>query len=267
MEASEFAAPRAEPNTFALFRRCFTLGQSADLTLHIAAETYYQLFVNGRFVGRGAPLSQPWFHYYDDYRLEGLLRPGRNCIAVLVYFVGNARDTRGGLLVEATGRDGQLVVGTDAEWRALRATAWRQDAYCVRSNQAAPYQEHFDARAMPQGWAEPDFDDSRWPHAAVLGTALERGRVPWTRLVPRDIPHLRHESAHPGAARKPREPLPPRGHDSPTVQHESPRPRLRRCLRPVRRPRLRQGHHRANRDRSRGPRRGDPGHRLRRTPH
>jgi len=255
MEASRFAAPRKwvapwiwldlrapEPNTFALFRRSFDLDQGTDLVAHIAAETYYQLFVNGRFVGRGAPLSQPWFHYYDEYRLGDFLRHGRNSVAVLVYFVGNAADTRGGLLVELTDPDGRVVLETDAEWRALRATAWRQDAYCVRSNQAAPYQEHFDARAMPHGWAEPDFDDSRWPHAAVLGTALERGRVPWTRLVPRDIPQRpldspvgRRAAAHPRAARKPREPLPRRGDDNPTVQHQPPRPRLRRGLRPVRR--------------------------------
>ena len=180
-------------NVFYYFRRPFTRSDGEPLTLYIAADTRYQLYVNGHFVGRGAPQSQPFFQYYDPHNLSGVLVAGANCLGVIVNHVGNHADTRGGLLVELTDESGGFVLGTDEAWRVARARAWQENTHYVRSNKATPYQEFYDARKAPGEWGRAGFDDSGWrPVAVVSGRLSDRPPAagPWSRLVPRDIPRM-----------------------------------------------------------------------------
>jgi hypothetical protein len=181
------------PNAFYLFRRELTVTAPTDLHLYIAADTRYQLYVDGQVVGRGAPQSQPFFQYYDTWDMAPYLTRGKHCIGVIVNYVGNLEDTRGGLLLEITDAEGNVLLASDEVWRVLRAEAWWPETFFFRMNKAAPYQEVYDVRKMPQGWDEVGFDDSAWRPAEVI-----RGRwsdrppmvAPWSRLVPRDIPHM-----------------------------------------------------------------------------
>jgi hypothetical protein len=186
-------------NTYGYFRKEFTLeNPPRNLRLAITADTYYRLFINGRLMGQGPPLSQPFFKYYDERDVDEYLRPGDNCIAVIVYHVGSFREdvegTRGGLLAELVDGNGRTVVVTDSDWHCLRATAWRQNTFLFRMNYAFPYQEVYDARREPLGWKEIGFDDSTWPYSVVVneGSVSDRppAAMPWGRLVPRDIPFM-----------------------------------------------------------------------------
>ncbi|MBM4086970.1 MAG: alpha-L-rhamnosidase, partial [Planctomycetes bacterium] len=136
-----------EPNVFYYFRRELAWdGPTDSARLFIAADTRYQLFVNGQFVGRGAPQSQPYYQYYDERDLGPFLKPGANCIAVLVNYVGNQPDTRGGLLAELVDGRGQTRLITDGSWRVARAAAYAQNTFHFRMNKTAAYQEVFDSR-------------------------------------------------------------------------------------------------------------------------
>ena len=181
-------------NSYYYFRKTFRIeGPPQRFRLYIAADTRYQLFLNGRFVGRGAPQSQPFLQYYDEHDVDSYLKAGLNCAGVIVNYVGNLPDTRGGLLAEMVDGEGRTVLATGADWRATRARAWHEDTHFYRGNKATPYQEFFDARQAPRGWAEPSFDDAAWPEAHVLsGRASDRPPAvpPWSRLVPRDIPFM-----------------------------------------------------------------------------
>jgi alpha-L-rhamnosidase len=116
--------------------------------------------------------------------------------------VGNLADTRGGLLLELTDAAGNPILVSGPEWRATRADAWWSKTFFFRMNQAAPYQEIFDARKMPAAWHEVGFEDADWRWAEVI-----RGRVsdtppqvsPWTRLLPRDIPLMTDDPVLPVA--------------------------------------------------------------------
>ncbi len=180
-------------NSYYYFRREFRLDAPAHgHRLYIAADTRYQLFINGQFVGRGAPQSQPFFQYYDEYVLDKNLKTGENCVAIIVNYVGNLPDTRGGLLSEMVDADGGTVLATDHDWRVTRSEAWQEDTYFFVSNKTTPYQEFFDARKAPQGWTGVGFDDHNWPEATVISVPSDRPPAvsPWTRLVPRDIPFM-----------------------------------------------------------------------------
>ena len=181
-------------NGYYLFRTEVSLPRVPEwLRLYISADTRYQLYANGRFVGRGVPQSQPYFQYYDEQDLSAYLAAGANCIGVIVNHVGNLPDTRGGLLAELVDVDGRVLLATGPDWRVRRADAWREKTFYFRMNQTTPYQEVFDARRMPGGWSSAGFDDGEWERCRVVsGRLSDRPSAvePWTRLVPRDIPHM-----------------------------------------------------------------------------
>jgi hypothetical protein len=190
-----------EKNAYYYFRKCFNLNTKPEgYSLYTAADTRYQLFINGCFVGRGAPQSQPFFQYYDQHRMDDFLKSGDNCIAVIVNHVGHMDDTRSGLLLELTDDNNNPVISTDGSWRVIRSAAWQENTYFVRMNQTTPYQEFFDARRVPDGWKEVNFDDSGWLKSVIIrGRNSDRPPAvsPWSRLIQRDIPFMTADPVFP----------------------------------------------------------------------
>ncbi len=183
-------------NSYCLFRRVFTLEHvPPDAMLFITADTRYELWINGRFVGRGALMSQPFFKYYDQRDMGGLLQTGRNTIAVMVNHTGTEPDTRGGLVAELADGSGETLLATDDQWRAVRSDAWRAETHRYPMNVMTPFQEHFDARRLDPQWTAADFDDASWSTVDVLGRPPVTR--PWSRLVPRDIPEMAETTRRP----------------------------------------------------------------------
>ncbi|MCL2639571.1 MAG: hypothetical protein FWD53_01875, partial [Phycisphaerales bacterium] len=56
-----------KPNTYALFRREFVVDDPKGTKIFISADTRYKLYVNGKCVGQGPPLSMPFFQYYNEH--------------------------------------------------------------------------------------------------------------------------------------------------------------------------------------------------------
>lgn len=177
------------------FRSPFTIEELVGAQLHLAADSRYQAWLNGRFLGRGAPQGQPHLTYFDTYQLDGLLIPGRNVLAILVEHTGEVVGSRPGLLAEVVDGRGSVRSASSNAWRTRAGTAWRR-AWRNSCNKLAPYQEHIDARLLPEGWERADFDDSAWPMAQVLsshGSDQVPAVAPWSALIARDIPFLVEE--------------------------------------------------------------------------
>ena len=180
-----------KPNTWACFRREFSLDAPGQgHRLFITAESRCRVWVNGTLVGEGPPPSAPHFCYYDEHDLDAALAAGPNVIAVVVHFTDGER---AGLLAELVDAGGQTVAATGPDWRAARAEAWWDGGFACRMNAFDPYQEFYDARKTPAGWDGAGFDAAAWPHATVLGGRTSDrppSVLPWTHLVPRDIPPM-----------------------------------------------------------------------------
>lgn len=138
--------PEASPNNvIRYFRRDFELGEDKRVRtakLQICADDSYVAYVNGQKVGAGGLAP-------GVYDVAGLVRPGRNAIAVRVKENGGAE----GLLAELTllGESGDPVrIGTDSQWRTAR-------------------------KAEP-GWEQPEFDARGWEQA-VRSPSLPRYAV------------------------------------------------------------------------------------------
>jgi len=141
-------------------------GEATSAVVQCASDGPYILFVNGRYVGRGFCQSETGRYYVDAYDLVSYVHPGANAIAVRVQGPGGFR-----MEGEITCRDGvRIPLNTDRLWRVRSADAW-------------PEADIYDARRAPAGWIRPDFADADWtPPVTATNSAV---------LLPRDIPMLR----------------------------------------------------------------------------
>lgn len=182
------------PHEVALFRRIFTLPEPAHgVTLSIFADTRYEVWVDGIWVGRGPARFSRTHHEYDAYGLGGLAA-GDHLVAVLVQWAPNQRrsESRTPYLkarLEATNAQGQVmtVVQTDSTWKACLSDAWRQDAAPVHSWQLIGPTELLDLRRLPPNWATAIYSDAGWPAAKVksdTGILYAPRSIPFPENVP-----------------------------------------------------------------------------------
>lgn len=210
----------AEARGWVLLRRTFDLDAVPDrVPARATADARYELWVNGREVGRGPVRSHPQLLHYDLYDLAPLLRTGANTIAVLArhygdptpwwmpstptYGLGGGAFTFEADLGPTAGAGGSRPadhdrwLGTDASWRALDPGAWTP---LPGQGIGAMAPEVCDGRLLPAGWHEPDFDDAAWPAATELSTQHtgwtgdhRPPSHPYGPLLPRPIPQLSGE--------------------------------------------------------------------------
>ncbi|WP_261807846.1 alpha-L-rhamnosidase N-terminal domain-containing protein [Paenibacillus sp. N3.4] len=189
------ASPR---NEWHCFRKSFEVpadGWGAARIL-ITADSRYALYVNGTKVGRGPVRSWPFEQSYDTYEIADLLRKGhRNTVAVLVQHFGVSNfyylRGRGGLLVQIESEsDGRFIDEqiTDESWKTSLHLGYDRRSGRMACQQG--FAERMDARDWSADWHKPDFDDSTWSQASLVGSV---GSEPWSTLVPRDIPLLTEE--------------------------------------------------------------------------
>ena len=156
-----------------------------EARLYATARGVYQLWLNGREVGDQA-LAPGWTDYrqrlqVQTYDVTALLRAGANALGAALadgWYRGEVgmgwKAAYGHQLalkavLRVTYADGSTqAFGTDTTWRSLPGPWLQADLQDG---------EHYDARRLPQGWAEPGFDDAAWqPVVTAADTAA--------RLVP-----------------------------------------------------------------------------------
>jgi len=204
----------AQPNTYVYFRHVFDWTRRGEAWLRVSADTYYQLFLNGEWVGWGPPMTEPCWKQFDTYDVASRLRPGRNVIAAVVYHYGNGPEniagysfqpSRGGFLCQLNGSGDDVVVISDTHWKTLQSPAWLRQ---VPKIDRMTYMEVFDAGREPAGWLNADFDDSAWPHAerVTINPLVAQWNwnpspstvYPWIMLEERSIPYFERRRVETG---------------------------------------------------------------------
>lgn len=173
-----WSQPGAAQSTAAgrrFFRRSFELPadwKPAEVICYITADNAFQLFVNGQLVR-----ADKNFNVIHEVPIGSYLRGGRNTIAVLAVNEGNSPNPAGLLAAVQIQTDGGAAdVASDAQWR------------CFEKESA--------------GWTMPEFDDSGWTPAAVIGPL---GTEPWskTTLARLTLPPARYLRCEYAVADKP----------------------------------------------------------------
>ena len=138
-------------------------GDGQRYLLRISADDHYKLWINGTFAGQGPAPAWPEKYYYNEIDITPFFRPGKNVLAVHLYYQGlvnrvwNSGDGRFALAA-------QLVCGNTGE--EVLPLMWRykiSEAYSGRTiGYETQFLEDFDSRRWDAGWNLADFDDSRW---------------------------------------------------------------------------------------------------------
>ena len=165
----------------------------AERRLHISADSRYRLMLNGEWLGDGPTRSFYQNQAFDTYDVTGLVRPGKNLIAVLVSHFGEGTfhynpSGQAGLLVQlerAAGKAWVPELVSDGAWRVRHHEGYARPT--ARICCQMPFVEIFDARALDASWTQPGASAAGFTPARVIGPV---GSVPWTHLVPRQVPFL-----------------------------------------------------------------------------
>jgi len=185
-------ADTSDPSTLdiVLFRHQFTLHESlTEATLAIFADTRYEVWLDGAWVGRGPARFSRTRHEYDRQPL-GSLAVGKHTLAVLVQWAPNIRraeSTTPHLLAHIQGQSRgqpQVIAPTGNDWKVLRTDAWRTDAALVHTLNLLGPTELIDLRRLPATWMQPDFDDAHW------SLAVSQSLTTTIHYTPRSIPLL-----------------------------------------------------------------------------
>jgi alpha-L-rhamnosidase len=169
---------QTQPHEVALFRLSFNVPQSlTDVELHLFADTRYQAWLDGDWVGRGPARFALTYRQYDVYHLESLA-PGEHVLAVLAQWSPDNRRSESvrPLLqgaVQGSLPDGSpFILRTGPEWRALLTPAWRSDSALIHQWGLIGYSELLDLSQLPGDWFQAQFNDSDWPQAVVVDPTL-----------------------------------------------------------------------------------------------
>ncbi len=188
-------------NQVALFRGIFDADRVLqDAQLSIFADTRYEVWVDGKWIGRGPARFSTTLKEIDHYPL-GQFQPGSHLIAVLVQWAPNNRrseSTRPMLIADIEAKTGlrtQKFFQTGPEWKAMLADAWRSDAAIVHAWGLIGPTELLDLRRLPTDWQQMVYSDQDWPQAILLDavsdqTAEEEMELPIETYTSRSISNL-----------------------------------------------------------------------------
>ena len=161
-------------NEVSLFRYSFHLeGGLGDAELQIFADTRYEAWFDGVFIGRGPARFSRTTHEYDILPI-GSLSPGDHLIAVLVQWAPNNRRSESQTpLLKAhvqgmTSRGVKVVASTGSGWKAIVSDAWNRDSVPVHSWGLIGPTELLDLRRLPSDWMDPTYDDGDWDVAVTI---------------------------------------------------------------------------------------------------
>lgn len=169
----------------ALFRRTFSIAAPLrNAELAVFADTRYELWLDGTWIGRGPARFSRQTHEYDVYTIP-ILTGGEHVLAALVQWSPNVRRSESvqPMLQLQLTYNGHVIAQTDSNWKAIRSPAWNADATLVHAWNLIGATELLDFNRLPPDWMQLSFDDSHWRGA-------QRQPQPTARYRPRSIPML-----------------------------------------------------------------------------
>ncbi|MFZ6026454.1 MAG: family 78 glycoside hydrolase catalytic domain [Chloroflexota bacterium] len=157
-----------------LFRRTFRLDQPLTQgEIDLFADTRYEAWLDGQWLGRGPARFSYRLREYDVYRFDQLAA-GEHTLAVLVQWAPNTRRSesiapflQGHLRGQDAGGE-TVIVRTNAAWKASLSQAWQAGSALVHSWGLIGPTELLDLTRFAADWNQPGFDDGNWPAAAII---------------------------------------------------------------------------------------------------
>lgn len=174
-----------EKNLTVGFRAVFAAPEADKVVLRLAGSTLYRVFLNGQFVGQGPARGPHGYFRVDQLDLTGLLKPGRNLVALEVagYNVNSfyVLDQPSFLQAEVVTGGGKVLVSTAGDGVTMQARVLPERLQKVqRYSFQRPFSEVYRLA--------PGYD--RWRTSAEAPWVPTRCQVqPDRPLLPRRVPY------------------------------------------------------------------------------
>lgn len=174
--------PGAHPE-YSLFRRRFRVNRPSPLRLLVSADSRYNLYLDGQFLGRG-PVRGDLEHYHCE-RYETVLHPGEHLLAAEVLHWNDGlqapwSEVHYSAAFLLLGKCGDRELSTPEDWKCLsdpsrRLRNWEE---AWQLNKAIPVgqMEEFTAGTAAGGWTKPEFDDSCWKTPQAVAAPCLAGK-------------------------------------------------------------------------------------------
>lgn len=168
-----FTFPHEDGSTlrYGYARATVSLGRLETSVIHLGAQQFAQVWINGNFLGRTYVRQHDDELRYETFSLTPHLRVGENVIAVLLHAWGVPDEDIPGVLLPhpilfaVSGGVSTIDFSDPAIWRMAPAGEFLQ---ARRHNGLIGHEERRDLRCEPRGWKEPGFNDTGWLHATTL---------------------------------------------------------------------------------------------------
>lgn len=125
---------KTEKNSYAEFQTEFFCTGETPLTLQIACDSIYAVWLNGVLVGFSGCGDYPWYKLYDSICLTG--KSGSNALLIAVWYCGEDSQTyltaEPGLMFELT-RGNELLAYSARETRSRRMPQYRSEVNRITS--------------------------------------------------------------------------------------------------------------------------------------
>ena len=180
-------------NQWICFRKSFDLKKKeTSAQLHIAVDSKYWLWVNGKMVVFEGELKRgpnPEDTYYDKVEIAPYLKKGKNTIAILMWYWGKE-----GFCHNSSGKPGLLAklvlknrqIESDETWKAKIHPAYGESSPPYPNLRLPESNIHFDARKDINGWEKNEYADTKWSFAKVVGIYP---CSPWNKVYERPFPN------------------------------------------------------------------------------
>jgi alpha-L-rhamnosidase len=168
--------------------------------VYISACHSYELYVNGKFIGKGFDNQYPQYSYYHAWDISSALTSdSKNVIACLTHWYGGGQGRATGargLLIKTIIEYSDLTLMTicsDSTWKQTQAEQW-VTGQPQRNGEGNGRVEEIDSRKMITDWNAINFDDLSWQFAKEIGTHPVK---PWTGILQTDLTRVIEEEIKP----------------------------------------------------------------------
>jgi alpha-L-rhamnosidase len=191
-----------EPDDYTYFRKKIALPEKVvkRAVVYIAACHDYELYINGKFVGKGFNHHYPQYSYYNAWDITSFLNTNQeNLFACLTHWYGGgqgrAKGERGLLvktIIEYTDSTFTLI-NSDKTWKQTQAKQWIT-GQAQRNGEGVGRVEKIDSRKTIKNWNTAKADDSSWEFATEIGPHPTQ---PWTGILQADLTRVIEEEIKP----------------------------------------------------------------------
>lgn len=156
-------------NSHILFRKKFFVDATENTVIHISADDYYKLYINGKFVCQGPSAAYPEHYYYNTVDITDFLKSGENTIAVHTYYQGLINrvwvsgDGRHGLICDILQGESLLLCSDDTFLYSYH----KGFSAIGKFGYETQFAERYTSGTESEGFELPEYDDSNWQSAEV----------------------------------------------------------------------------------------------------